>query len=192
MAYSFEQFCADNRAAYAKNDKADIEIIRLNLERLIQENPEFVDEYCGPGADDGVVELYEDREKGFLVYAHGYKEGKTSPPHDHGASWAVYGQAKKFTDMTEWNRLDDKSKDGYAESEFSKKYRLDPGMAGKFGPHEIHQIHFEAGARFLRVTGSDLFLEETLSYRPDDKSVIARTIGSAANAGEKLTKRHIA
>ena len=52
--------------------------------------------------------------------------------------------------------------------------------------------HFEAGARFLRVTGSDLFLEETLSYRPDDKSVIARTIGSAANAGEKLTKRHIA
>ncbi|MBN06614.1 MAG: hypothetical protein CMM45_02120 [Rhodospirillaceae bacterium] len=73
MAYSFEQFCADNRAAYAKNDKADLEIIRLNLERLIQKNPEFVDEHCGPGADDGVVELYEDQDRGFLVYAHGYK-----------------------------------------------------------------------------------------------------------------------
>ena len=133
------------------------------------------------------------RELGENTYLENiFNEGKTSPPHDHGASWAVYGQAKKFTDMTEWNRWDDKSKDGYAEIKFSKKYRLDPGMAGKFGPHEIHQIHFEAGARFLRVTGSDLFLEETLSYRPDDKSVIARTIGSAANAGEKLTKRHIA
>lgn len=191
MAYSFEQFCANNRTVCAKNDIADLEIIRLNLERLILENQTFVDEHCGPEADDGVVGLFEDRDTGFLVYAHGYKQGKTSPPHDHGAFWAVYSQAKKYTNMTEWNRLEDKSKDGEAEIEFSRKYRLDPSLADKFGPHDIYQIHFEAGARFLRVTGSDLLLEETLSYRPDDESVIAHTVSSAANAGEKLTKRHI-
>ena len=192
MTYSFDQFCADNREAYDDSGKADLEVIRANLERLIQENQPFIKKHCGPDGDDGVVELYQDPEKGFLVYAHGYTEGKKSPPHDHGASWAVYGQAKQFTEMTEWNRLDDKSEDGHAEIEVSRKYRLDPGMAGAFGPHEIHQIHFEAGARFVRVTGSDLFLEETLSYQPDSNGVIARTVGSAANAGEKLTKKHIA
>ena len=192
MTYSFEQFCADNRAAYDGTGTADLEQIRLNLERLLQENQPFVEEHCGPDADGGVVELYQDPEKGFLVYAHGYAEGRTSPPHDHGASWAIYGQAKQFTDMTEWNRLDDKSKDGYAEIESARKYRLDPGMAGKFGPHEIHQIHFEAGARFVRVTGADLFQEETLTYQPDTNGVVARTVGSAANSGENLTKRHIA
>ena len=57
MAYRFEQFCADNRAAYAINDRADLEIIRLNLERLIQENPDCFDEHCGPGGNDGVVVL---------------------------------------------------------------------------------------------------------------------------------------
>lgn len=192
MTYSFEQFCADNRAAYDTSGTADLENIRQNLERLLQENKPFVDEHCGPDADIGVVELYQDPEKGFLVYAHGYPKGATSPPHDHGASWAIYGQAKEVTEMTEWNRLDDKSKADHAEIEFSKKYRLEPGRAGKFGPHEIHQIHFEAGARFVRVTGADLFSEETLSYQPDTNSVRVKTAGSAANPGENLVKRHIA
>ena len=192
MTYGFEQFRAHNRAVYDEAGKADLEQIRQSLERLLRESQPFVDEHCGPDTGGGVVELYQDPEKGFLVYAHGYAEGKTSPPHDHGASWAICGQAKQFTDMTEWNRLDDKTKDGYAEIESARKYRLDPGMAGKFGPHAIHQIHFEAGARFVRVTGADLFQEETLTYQPDTNGVVARTAGSAANAGENLVKRHIA
>ena len=60
----------------------------------------------------------------------------------------------------------------------SQKVPTDPGMAGKFGPHKFIKYIL----RLYTVpsgNGSDLFLEETLSYRPDDKSVIARTIGSA-------------
>ena len=183
MAYEFKTFCNDCRNAYDPiNGKADLETIRENLENLLQNNLEFVEKHCGPSVEIGVHELYKDEVTGFIVYAHIQDKGRTSPPHDHGASWAVYGQAKKFTDMTEWRRLDDKSKDGYAEIETTRSYRLEPGMAGKFGPHEIHQISFEDGARFVRVTGSDLFVEDTLTYNPDEKSVNVVGEGSAAKS----------
>ncbi|MEE3000130.1 MAG: hypothetical protein VX693_09405 [Pseudomonadota bacterium] len=182
MIYEFQTFCNDCRNAYnGKTGEADLEIIRQNLERLILENPDFVEEKCGSQADYGVHEIYTDPSTGFIVYAHNIKEGRTSPPHDHGASWAVYGQARKFTDMTEYRRLDDKSEAGYAKIEQTKKYRLDVGMAGKFGPHDIHQIHFEDEARFIRVTGADLFKEDTLTYNLENNSVNIIGTGSAAD-----------
>ena len=182
MAYKFELFCADCRNAYDQNTgEADLEIIRQNLEKLIKENPEFIEKSCGANAEYGVNELYTDPQNGFIVYAHNIKVGRKSPPHDHGASWAIYGQAKKFTDMTEYRRLDDKTKAGHAKIEETKKYRLDFGMAGKFGPHAIHQIHFEDEARFIRVTGADLFKEDTLTYDPENNSVNIIGTGSAAD-----------
>ena len=183
MAYEFKTFCNDCRNAYDRiNGKADLETIRENLENLLQNNLEFVEKHCGPSVEIGVHELYKDEKTGFIVYAHIQDKGRKSPPHDHGSSWAIYGQAKKFTDMTEWRRLDDKSKDGYAEIKTTRSYRLEPGMAGKFGPHEIHQISFEDGARFVRVTGSDLFVEDTLTYNPDENSVNVVGEGSAAKS----------
>jgi predicted metal-dependent enzyme (double-stranded beta helix superfamily) len=182
MTYDFETFCSDSRDAYdAKSGEPNIEAIRLNLETLLQTNADFVNEHTGPDAEYGVREIYRDAEKGFLVYAHVFPKGRTSPPHDHGASWAVYGQTAKFTDMTEWQRLDDASKEGYAEIEETKTYWLDPGMVGKFGPHAIHQIHFEDDARLIRVTGADLFVEDTLIYDPEANGVKSVGKGSAAN-----------
>ena len=102
---------------------------------------------------------------------HIYAEGKTSHPHDHGESWAVYGQAVEWTDMTVWERKDDGSRDGYAEIEPSDKFRLEPGMAGVFHPGDIHQIHFPDGARFIRVTGTDLGSIATSRYDADANTV---------------------
>ena len=180
MTYSFDDFCADNRRAYDAEGIADLERIRLNLERLIREDPEFVARECDPKYDYGVRELYRDPEKGFLVYAHKSFGGRTSPPHDHGASWAIYGQAWNATDMTEYRRLDDGLKDGHAVIEQTRTYRLEPGQVGKFGPRQIHQIHFEADAGFIRVTGTDLFEVDTLTYEPETNGVTVVGAGSAA------------
>jgi hypothetical protein len=116
--------------------------------------------------------IYQDPDTEFMILAHVNETGKTSPPHDHGASWAVYGQAVQFTDMTEYARKDDGSEEGHAELEVARKYRLEPGMAGHFGPHQIHSIHFPDGARFIRVTGTDLTKLETLRYDMKTESVV--------------------
>ncbi len=184
MTYRFEEFCADNRRAYGPDGVADLERIRSNLERLIRDNPEFVARECDPKFDFGIRELYKDPEKGFIVYAHKSVGGRTSPPHDHGASWAIYGQAWNVTDMTEYRRTDDGSKEGHAKIERTRAYRLEPGQVGKFGPHEIHQIHFEDEAGFIRVTGADLFKVDTLTYEPETDSV--KVVGAGSSAGTDL------
>ena len=155
MAYTLQRFCEDCRAAIRADDgDGSREVVRTNLEKLIA-NPDFVAAHCGPDAERGVHRLYEDPELGFVVLAHIYDKGVESPPHDHGPSWAVYCQSVKHTDMTIWKET---GSSGGEEPivEPLETYRLDPGMAGTFNPGDIHSIKFPDGARFVRVTGTDL------------------------------------
>ncbi len=156
MAYDLEQFIADSRTALTHDPgPSGREQVRLNLERLLK-NPEFVDTFCGENAPCGLKKLYEDPELGFQVLAYLNEKGRVSPPHDHGASWAIYGQAAKYTEMTEWEREDDGSDPKRAELKPAKKYRLTPGHAGIYQAGAIHSIDYPAGSAFVRVTGTDL------------------------------------
>ncbi len=156
MTYTLEQFC-DEARDILKADPGDDgrETIRRNLEKLLA-NEEFVAANCGADAERGIHTLYHDDETDFHVLAHIYENGTESPPHDHGPSWAIYGQALLNTDMTVWNRTDDGSVEGHAVVEPAESYTLEPGMVGVFHPGQIHSIKFPSGARFVRVTGTDL------------------------------------
>ena len=46
--------------------------------------------------------LYEDPELGFCICGHVYSGQANGSPHDHGPSWAIYGQATGITEMTDW------------------------------------------------------------------------------------------
>ena len=58
---------------------------------------EFVAKYIPEGTPERKV-LYEDPELGFTILAHAYVGAKNSKPHDHGPSWAIYGQAARRDD----------------------------------------------------------------------------------------------
>ena len=45
--------------------------------------------------------IYEDPDLGFCILAHVNLGAERSPPHDHGPAWAIYGQAKGVTEMSE-------------------------------------------------------------------------------------------
>lgn len=171
VTYTLEEFGADCVAAVADlpGDQAR-ETVCQKLEALLQDEA-FLAAYCGDDAEAGVRPIWDDAATGLRVMQHIYVDGKTSPPHDHGDSWAVYGQAIEWTDMTVWKRLDDGSREGHAELERENTYRLDPGMAGIFHPGEIHQIHFPDGARFIRVTGADLGSIDTSRFDPETNTV---------------------
>lgn len=171
MAYSFEQFCTDSRDALKADPGPDgHDKVRRNLENLLKDK-DFIAAECGPDAEPGIRTIYKDSETGFNVLVHIYEEGKKGPPHDHGRSWAIYGQAKEWTDMTSWKRKDDGSKEGFADLEEQKTFRLKPGDAGKFEVGEIHSIHFPDGAKFVRVTGTDLDAIPTNRFDPEKKEV---------------------
>ena len=102
-------------------------------------------------APRGLHVLYEDPELGFQVLAHINDKARVSPPHDHGNSWAIYGQATHYTDMTEWEREDDGRDPQHAKLKPVKKYRLMPGHAGIYQDGKIHSIDYPDHARFVRV-----------------------------------------
>src|SRR5215813_3820003 len=156
MAYDLDQFIADCRSSLTRDPgPKGREEVRVNLERLLA-NVDFVREYCGDDVPRGLKLLYEDKTLGFQVLAHINDKARVSPPHDHGASWAIYGQATHYTDMIEWEREDDGSSPGLAKLKPVKKYRLLPGHAGIYQDGTIHSIDYPDHARFVRVTGTNL------------------------------------
>ena len=156
MAYDLDQFISDCRSILRRDPgPSGREGVRARLERLLSSR-EFIGEYCGDQVPRGLKVLYEDPELGFQILAHINDKARVSPPHDHGASWAIYGQATHYTDMIEWEREDDRSDPAKAQLKPVKKYRLLPGHAGIYQDGAIHSIDYPDGARFIRVTGTNL------------------------------------
>jgi predicted metal-dependent enzyme (double-stranded beta helix superfamily) len=156
MAYDLDQFITDCRTALARDPgPAGREEVRVRLEKLLS-NQEFVREYCGDDAPRGLKVLYEDPKLGFQILAHINDKARKSPPHDHGASWAIYGQASLHTDMIEWEREDNGGDPKHAKLKPVKTYRLTPGHAGIYQDGKIHSIDYPDKSRFVRVTGTNL------------------------------------
>jgi predicted metal-dependent enzyme (double-stranded beta helix superfamily) len=187
MAYTLEEFCNDCRDAIRKDrGNGGREVIRRNLEKLLR-NKELVDKECAPGRERGTYTLYHDPDFDFHVLAHCFDKGTVSPPHDHGNSWAIYGQARHHTDMRVGRRTDDGGRNGHAELEVKDKYRLNVGDVGVFNPGDIHSIDFPEGARFIRVTGTDLNQVDQAVYNLTDKTVKIASAAAAIDAGSRAT-----
>src|SRR4029077_6242663 len=67
----------------------------------VLKDDEFINTYLTDDVPEHKV-LYEDPELGFFILGHVYHGAKDSNPHDHGPSWAIYGQARGATVMTNY------------------------------------------------------------------------------------------
>lgn len=153
-----QDFCrAVQKVLRQGQDKTRLAAVREHLQALLRD-ASFLKAHCGPDAQPGLHVLYQDPEIGFQVIAHVNDKGRTSPPHDHGDSWAIYGQAVGHTDMTDWQQLAEDGPGGVRLERMTTtaKYRLAPGDAGLFSHGAIHCIDYPAESRFVRVTGVDL------------------------------------
>lgn len=169
MAYRFEDFCLDCRRILAGDPgPSGQEQVRAHLEKLLRD-PDFEASHWTGEAEAGRRTTYEDPELGFHILSYDMAEDYVSPPHNHGESWAVYGQARDWTIMREYDRTDDGSSDENAELEQTTEYKLDPGKAGIFPSGGIHGIDYPAGARFVRVTGVDLDRIDRLKFDLETK-----------------------
>lgn len=165
MSYSLDDFCADTRATLAERDDHEgREIIRQKLELLLQDES-FCAAYVGADSDAGMCQIFEDPNLHFCVLTYNMVQARTSPPHDHGESWAVYGQAAGYTDMTIWSEPDN------GNIEPTQIFRLEAGQAGLFDVRQIHSIEYPAGSKFVRVTGVDMSLETRRVFDPDTGTV---------------------
>jgi hypothetical protein len=155
MAYDLTAFCADGRAALQRGPlDAALSEIATNLRKLLA-NADFIAETFNDTTPVGKRELFHDAETDFYVLAHVQGAGKAGAPHSHGSSWAIYGNARGYTDMTEYRRVNPVSEEA-AVLEVSDKYRLSAGEARGYGPEVIHSTAHPEKAWVIRITGTDL------------------------------------
>ena len=155
MSYDLNAFTADCHRIFVDDDgPGGREQVRALFENLLRSEA-FVRTHCIE-SPPGLHLLFEDPQLKFQVLAHINEKARVSPPHDHGASWAIYGQATEHTDVTEWTRTDDGSDPERADLKPLKTYRLTPGHAAIYQDGTIHSIDYPAKSCFVRVTGTNL------------------------------------
>jgi predicted metal-dependent enzyme (double-stranded beta helix superfamily) len=156
MAYDLEQFCVETRATLQSNDALEGKLAHVadKLAALLA-NPAFVAAAFPDDPPPGQRLLHRDDATDFHVLAHVQRAGKSGMPHSHGTSWAVYGSARGFTDMTEWRRVNPES-EPQAVLEPASKYRLAEGGTHFYAPYVIHSTAHPEKAWVIRVTGTDL------------------------------------
>jgi predicted metal-dependent enzyme (double-stranded beta helix superfamily) len=100
--------------------------------------------------------LYEDPRLGFCIFAHHYRGAKDSPPHDHGTSWAIYGQARGETEMTDYERVAEPAEGKPGKARPVRTYKLVPGMAYLYNEGDLHSPHRKTSTRLIRIEGTNM------------------------------------
>jgi predicted metal-dependent enzyme (double-stranded beta helix superfamily) len=156
MPYTLEQFAADCRAALKKDPgPAGRERVRQFTERACAD-ADFVARHLGPDNTDDRKILYEDPELKFCILAHVYRGERISPPHDHGPSWAVYGQVAGTTEMTDWRLLAKPANGAPGKVAKVKTYKLTPGTAHVYNEGVLHSPARAGDTKLIRIEGQDL------------------------------------
>ena len=156
MGVTLESFSGDCRLALsADSGKAGVEKVRQLLETALKDS-DFVNAHLGPGATAERDILYQDPDLGFCIVAHVYEGAKTSAPHDHGPSWAIYGQAEGVTEMTDWRLIQAPDGDKPGRVERVKTYSLEPGQSRVYRKGDIHSPKRNGPTKLIRIEGRNM------------------------------------
>lgn len=163
---TIRRFAAAAHAAYAADPgPGGVEKIRALLEPVLRDKA-VVARYLGPDNEETRTPIYEDPEFGFVVLAHVYKGVANAPPHDHGPTWAIYGQATGVTEMTEWKLVKAPAGDEPGQASPVKTYMLEPGMAVAYQTGQLHSPKRNGDTRLIRIEGSDLMKVKRKAFKP--------------------------
>ncbi len=141
--YGLDRFVADMRAIAAETSDDGEIVSRLKplAIRLARDKSWLEPEHreCGNVQAAAVHLLHEEPDHGLAVFSSAYAAGRGFPPHDHG-TWAIVAGVEGAEVDTYWRRVDDGSRDGYAELEKGVETVIESGAAVAMVTGEIHSV----------------------------------------------------
>jgi hypothetical protein len=155
MAITLQSFAAEARDILKAQNNPEG---RYKVSALLKEALKDED-FVAANFDDKTPErkiLYEDPDLGFCILAHNYDGAKDSLPHDHGPSWAIYGQARGETKMTDWELLEPASAEKPGKVKKKRDYKLTPGSAYVYNEGDLHSPSRAGPTRLIRIEGTNL------------------------------------
>lgn len=164
MAFTLESFAAECRGIL-KDDpgRSGRDRVRQVVQEVLQDK-EFLAKYLNENTPDRQV-LYEDPELGFCICAHLNRDAREANPHDHGSSWAIYGQAFGETEMSDWEVIEPASDGEAGKVKRARVYWLKPGMAHIYNEGDVHSPKREATTGLIRIEGKNTQKMKRLAYK---------------------------
>lgn len=100
--------------------------------------------------------VYEDPDLGFCILVHEYHDAREGGPHDHGPSWAIYGQAEGETTMSDFAVVEPAAAGPRAKVRRTRSYALRPGDVHVYNEGDIHAPGRSGFSRLVRIEGTNL------------------------------------
>ncbi len=156
MSQVIEDFAADCRQ-YLKDGPSDDALGKVvdGLKKVLV-NKDVVESYFPPENKTERQVIYEDAEMGFCILAHVNTGAKSSPPHDHGPAWAIYGQVEGETEMTEYERAEEPHDGLPGKAKAFKTYKMTPGSAVHYNVGKLHAPERVAATKLIRMEGMNM------------------------------------
>lgn len=158
MPYTLEQLASDIKGTLNADPGPEGKKKLCEFVSRALNDDEFVAKHMterGPDDDPREV-LYEDPDLGFCICAHVYNDKAHGKPHDHGDSWAIYGQASGRTEMTDWRIIQQGDGDNPHIVEPIETYTLERGDAHFYDVGAVHSPKRDEPTNLLRIEGANL------------------------------------
>ena len=164
MGFTLESFAAECRRILKADPSRAGRGKVVDLVREVLKDEKFVGTYVNDNTPDRQV-LYEDPELGFCICAHLSRGAKEANPHDHGPSWAIYGQVIGETEMSDWEVLEPPSEEKPGKVRRARVYALKPGMAHIYNEGDVHSPKRVATTGLIRIEGKNTQKMKRLAYK---------------------------
>jgi hypothetical protein len=135
-----------------------------DLVREVLKDEKFLATYLNDNTPDRQV-IYEDPELGFCICAHVNREAREANPHDHGTSWAIYGQAFGETEMSDWEVIEPASDGKPGKVRRARVYALKAGMAHIYNEGDVHSPKRVTITGLIRIEGRNTQKMKRLAYK---------------------------
>jgi predicted metal-dependent enzyme (double-stranded beta helix superfamily) len=129
---------------------------------------------CDEEQGFGFQLLHEEPNHDLAVALLNWLPGRGTPPHDHG-TWGVVVGVEGDEVNTFYKRVDDGSREGYAELKKLSEKTFTPGEVIAITPEIIHSVHNDTDkiSVSLHIYGRHINYTGRSKYDPDKKTVVA-------------------
>ena len=138
----FDKFIRDLRAIWAAlpDDESRMTRAKTLMEQDILANEDLRAHAERWPSTEGRKNLlfYQDPDYGFVINGVVREPNRTGGAHDHADAWVLYGLLDGTETLERFERIDDRSRDGYAEIRLTGATEGRPGKADLVPPYDIH------------------------------------------------------
>ena len=163
MSHTLEQFSSQCHDFLKNNPGPSGRQKVADLLQNVLVDQDFIAKHFQPNTGEREI-IYQDPELGFCILVHHYLGPKSSDPHDHAHSWAIYGQVHGTTEMRDYQKIEEASPGKPGKVKVTRSYALTPGVAHLYNEGDLHAPERKDSTKLIRIEGTDMSKVKRLKY----------------------------